>query len=270
MKFSKYHGCGNDFVIVENQINDLSKLAKDICERNTGVGADGLINVDTTSITMDFYNQDGSTGTMCGNGLRSLSAYLLDKQIVKENHFTVFTKAGEMQVEVLDMMQSLFKINLGLPSFDCTKLQIKVAKPTFIEQRIDYQNQPYICYAVMIGVKHLVIYVDDLEKITNDIGEYFSHYPLFEDSINVDFVKIKNENEIYLKTYERGVGFTKACGTGAAASFIITNKYKHSSGYMRVTMDIDSLDLTMNDKKEIIMIGSAAKICDGTYIWRNK
>lgn len=83
INFSKYHGCGNDFIIVENFKEDAQKLAKDICNRNTGVGADGFINLDTTNIKMNFYNQDGSIGTMCGNGLRCLSAYLLEKNLSK-------------------------------------------------------------------------------------------------------------------------------------------------------------------------------------------
>lgn len=269
IKFSKYHGCGNDFIIVENFKEDAQKLAKDICNRNTGVGADGFINLDTTNIKMNFYNQDGSIGTMCGNGLRCLSAYLLEKKLIKTSSFEVLTDAGKMKVEVKDFQKPLFKVNLGKASFDTTKLQIETNNQVFLNEELSYQGNTYICYAVFIGVKHLVIYVDNVTTITEEIGHYLSNHPLFKDAINVDFVSIINPNELRLKTYERGVGFTKACGTGAAASFVITNMFKQGSDTIKVVMDIDSLVLTKSENEEIIMQGTALKICDGRYMWRN-
>lgn len=269
INFSKYHGCGNDFIIVENIEENVAKLAIEMCNRYTGIGADGLINLDRKNIKMNFYNQDGSHGSMCGNGLRCLSAYLLDNKIINKQEFELLTDAGKMKVEVVDSKIPLFRINLGNPSFDSTKLQIETVKPNFLNEKLTYKNNIYYGYAVLIGVKHLVIFVDDINGITKELGSYLSNNPIFKDAINVDFVSLINNKELHLRTYERGVGFTKACGTGAAASFIITNKFKGGNDTIKVVMDIDSLDITKNESDEVIMTGKALKICDGTYIWRN-
>lgn len=268
INFYKYHGCGNDFIIVkETEIantKNLNKLIVDICNRYTGVGADGFIIVKENPISMEFYNQDGSSGTMCGNGIRSLSAFLIDERIVNTLNFEISTKAGIMKVTMLNNNPYIFKICLGEYSLNTHKLGIKTNISTFINQEITYNGVDYTVNAVFIGVKHLVIFIENKELITEEFGKYLSNYPLFIDQINVNFVYVIDENNFYQKTYERGVGFTNACGTGACASLIIGKMLKKCGNEVNIHMELGILKITL-ENNQIMMEGPSKKICQGIY-----
>lgn len=276
MKFSKYHGCGNDFIILRKkdvETKNLSILARQICNRYTGVGADGMIVIEEKTLVMDFYNQDGSRGSMCGNGLRSLGAYLLDNHLVstknsKDLGFKVQTLAGPMTLKVVYTQPYIFEANLGKPSFDSKQLEIDTSLPQFLNQTLSYKEKDIIVNAVWIGVKHLVVWVNQIEEdCTEALGCYLSNHPLFKDRINVDFVQVVTPTLFRLKTYERGVGFTKACGTGCAASYIIGRKEQKCEKKVTIQMELGSLEIE-EVEGSIIMRGPAEKICDGIYVER--
>ncbi len=271
IKFNKYHGCGNDFIIIkEEEIKDINinNFVQDICNRYTGIGADGLMLDCLNKIEMKFYNQDGRSGTMCGNGLRSFAAYLVDNKKVKTNKFDIITPAGTMKVEMIQNNPYIFKANLGKYSYDTKLLQIDTILDKFIDEEIKYNNQTIKCSAVFIGTKHLVVITDNIEDLYNEgLGHYLSTNILFKDDINVDFVKIIDRQNVLMKTYERGVGFTKACGTGSCATFIILKSKGLCDDKLNVHMDLGILQISSNNE-DIIMEGPAEKICEGTYIWR--
>ncbi len=269
IKFSKYHGCGNDFIIVkENEVSgikNIKHLITRICNRHTGVGADGFIIAKSNPLAMDFYNQDGSTASMCGNGIRALGAFMFDEKMVENPSFVIETLAGNIEMRLLQKPNYLFQVILNEYSFDSSKLAIDTTKSTFLSQEMMYHDFSFSVSAVQIGSKHLVIFVDDLKAITKDLGEFFSQHHLFKDQINVDFVEQIDYEHFKLKTYERGVGFTKACGTGACASLIIGN-YLHKCGNtVNVIMELGTLKVIKYHNK-IIMEGPAQKICDGIYL----
>jgi len=264
IKFSKYHACANDFIIIwEKDVRgiDYCVLAESICDRHTGIGADGLI-ITNEKKEMIFYNQDGSIASMCGNGIRALSLYLLDKKMLPESSFSISTLAGEIKIEHLK--NNIFKAMIGDYSFDTKKLMISSSKSVFLNEEIRYMDKTYITSAVYVGVKHLVIFLRDFSEIDDKMGAYFCKYFLFKDDINVDFVIKKSDDLIYVKTYERGVGFTKACGTGAIASVIIGNLYYGLKKRVLVTLEEGFIEITLKNKKAY-MVGDANKICDGVY-----
>ena len=138
--FSKYHGCGNDFIIVsEKEVVDsnYSELATKICNRNTGVGADGFIVVGENPLEMIFYNADGSRAPMCGNGIRCFAKYCFDKGIRNESEYKVLTLAGEMGVKVISENPFVVEIDMGKPDFTPIKCGIKTDKEDFLKQNIE-------------------------------------------------------------------------------------------------------------------------------------
>lgn len=268
IKFYKYHGCGNDFIIVKEEdifnlnIND---LVRKICDRTTGIGSDGLLIDLKDKIGMDFYNQDGSHGTMCGNGLRSFCAYLVDINKVQSNSFQVITPDTIKDIELLQKDPHVFKVNLGKPSFDPKKIEVKTTKDRYLNEPFVYNNKTYYGNAIYTSVKHLVVFVDDVMDLYDEgLGSYLSNNDVFIDRINVDFVKVIDEHNFKMKTYERGVGFTKACGTGACASYVIGKLQKKCIDNVNVHMDLGTLNISDNNG-EIIMVGPAQKICEGIY-----
>lgn len=271
IKFNKYHGCGNDFIIVKEEDLkdvDLTNFIISICNRYKGIGADGLMIDMKESIEMKFYNQDGRSGTMCGNGLRSFSAYLKDIKKVKEDNFDVITPAGVMRIETINTNPYIFKANLGKYSYSTKLLEIDTLKETFIDEDIYYGDRVITCTAVFIGTKHLVVITDNKDDLYDEsLGKFLSTHKLFKDDINVDFVYIQDKNNILMHTYERGVGFTKACGTGSCASYIILKDKNLCADYLNVHMEYGAL-LISSLNEDIIMEGPAEKICEGTYIWR--
>lgn len=264
INFYKYHGLGNDFIIVDafKEEFDYSSFAKNITNRNTGVGADGLIVVLKEPLTMLFYNQDGSLGTMCGNGLRCFSKYVLDMGFIQKQKFTVVTSAGLFNVEKID---NLIKIEFKDVSLEPKLMDINTTKNVFLEEKV--LNS--ICYAAYSGTSHLVVFVDEFDSITESYAKSLHKHPIFKSKINVNFVQILTRSQLRIKTYERGVGFTLACGSGAIASFKICRLLGVVDELVVVGYDIG--DLILEEKNNIFYFtGPAIKIARGTYFYNIK
>ena len=246
MKLEKYHGLGNDFLITEDLtlINNSSMISQ-LCNRYTGIGADGLMIVKQNPLEMIFYNQDGTRGEMCGNGIRCFSYYCYLHNIVDSNFFDVLTLDGVKHIQVLTKEPFTAKVNMGnfIQEYD--------------EYLIEFNNKNYKTYNISFGVPHTVIYTD--ETPTEELGKYISNHPHFINKTNVNFVIIKNKGEIYLTTYERGVGFTKACGTGSCSSFIISYNLGLVGNKVIVHQALGSLVITKEDTN-IYMEGPSIKV----------
>ncbi len=261
MKFSKYHGLGNDFIITEYQKEyDYSKLAIKFCQNHISIGADGFIVVKKEPLEMIFYNQDGSMAPMCGNGIRAFARYVFENKIVNDHNFAVKTNAGILRVEILEAKQDNFivKINMGKPIFD-NKL-IKASDDLNVFGREILIDKKYIIYSLFMGTIHTVILTDDL-NISEYEGNKLCNYPLFLEKTNVNFVKKIDKLNYKVKTYERGVGFTYACGTGACATFVILNKLGLVQDLVNIHLKYGVLTIT-KEKDDIYMQGSVCHIFD--------
>ncbi len=260
MKFNKYHGLGNDFIIVEEQTLDYSELAKKVCDRHIGVGADGLIIVKKDPLTMLFYNADGSEGTMCGNGLRCFGKYCKDHKVALGPLLEVQTLAGIKTVEFLK--DDLYKTNLGKPVFDSEIMQIHNTESKFL-------NQPLFgvrVSAVFTGAIHAVVFVLNVDSVqVQELGERISNHPIFGDRANVDFVQVIDRENFLVRTYERGVGWTMACGTGAAASFVIGKNKGYCDEEVTVSFPLGKVLVQSHADGEILLTGPAKKICSGDF-----
>lgn len=223
--FYKYHGCGNDFIITEyNKNYDYNDLTKKICNRYIGIGADTLIVVkeEKENYAVFFYNSDGSKAPMCGNGIRCAASYLDEtKGVFKLNNvIKIKTDSG---VRTVYKENNQYLINMGKPSFNKEDLSLSICEDEMIDYKHLYQNKEYYLNAVFMTTHHLIIVVDDL-NITEEVGRYFCENEMFKKQINVNFVKIINRQTLEIKTYERGVGFTKACGSGTTAAVCVLDR----------------------------------------------
>lgn len=221
IKVTKMQGCGNDFVIIdyyEYKKTGLSmiELAKKICNRNFGIGADGMIIPDTnlnneTDIAWYFYNSDGTTAQMCGNGMRCFAKYVWDKKLVNKKTFSVKTFAGIIKPEILD--NGFIKVNMGVPVFEDEKIPFKG------ERKIYVKGREFYITPVSMGNPHCVILTDDDPMyLAREYGSDIEVHPYFPEKTNTEFVKVISRTEIEMCVHERGCGITLACGTGACAS----------------------------------------------------
>jgi diaminopimelate epimerase len=223
IKITKMQGCGNDFAIIdysefEKTGMEMSELAKKVCDRNFGVGADGMIipNLtpsDETDIAWYFYNSDGSTAQMCGNGMRCFAKYVYDKKLVNKKSFSVKTLAGVIKPELLD--DGLVKVNMGTPILEDAKI------PFCGERKLTALDKDFKITPVSMGNPHCVIITDeDPMELAQTYGPLIEKHKFFPEKTNTEFVKVKSKTEIDMRVYERGCGITLACGTGACASVV--------------------------------------------------
>ena len=254
-----YDGLGNTFSIVNNaeiQGLDFKQLARLVCASDH-LDTDGLIILSTAPLKMIFYNKDGSISPMCGNGIRCFAKYAIDEGIVANDvdKFDVLTGAGILQVEIINRNPFLCKINMGKPIF--TPIAIKLADNGPLHRTLNIDDVNIEIHSVFMGTIHTVVFVNQIEGIKNcNLGENIHKHPLFTEKTNVNFVEVLNNNEIVVRTFERGVGWTKACGTGCCASYVIAKKTKQLTADT-VTVHLEEGKLTISGKDDIYMTGSA-------------
>jgi len=260
--FSKYHGCGNDFIIMEYVEGvDYNTLSRDICNRFTGIGADTFIMIKKTDMfEIYFYNADGTQAPMCGNGIRCAAAYLYDNDLMKEDIYQLRTLSG---IRTVYRVGNEYMINMGKPDFSKQTLSIEPSindSYELYDYKCEFKGKEYNLNGVFMTTHHLVIPVDDLD-ITDEVGEYFCTHPMFLKMINVNFVKVIDENTITLRTYERGCGWTKACGSGSSSSVVILNRKGLVNKEVKVLYQYGTLTIKLVNG-EVFMQGPAVRIAN--------
>lgn len=283
IRFAKYHGCGNSFVIVrEKDVRacDLCVLAEKMCSEHTGIGADGFMAVKTEpGLEMIFYNRDGSRAPMCGNGIRCFAKFCYDERICTDRQFPVETLAGRMIVEIAEESPFTVQINMGRPVFEPEACGIKGETDPYLKRTIEIEDADSAFYdgrdknkarfevsSIFMGTIHTVLWTDDLDKLNKEkTGSAISNHPVYTEKTNVDMVQYVNRKMIKMQTFERGAGMTLACGTGACASAVIAMTEGKCDDEIEVLLPLGSLHITKNSNGEIFMRGPAAKIADGVY-----
>lgn len=260
--FSKMQGTGNDFVVIDCMKNQfeysLPVLSKYLCNRHYGVGADGMILIDKSEeqdFQMRIFNSDGTEAEMCGNGIRCLAKYVFEKGLTDKTEFFVETLAGVKQIklELENKKVVVVKVNMGAPDVACIKYQIEI------------ENQAYYVYPVSLGNPHAVCFVKDIENFdVAKIGPILENYKYFPKKTNVEFVQVVDKQNIKIRVWERGVGETNSCGTGACASSMIAIKEKYTESELTVDLKGGKLKIQYDkEKNEIILQGEAEFVFDG-------
>lgn len=271
MRFVKMQGLGNDFIIMDDMQQSLSitpDMAREICHRRLGVGADGLMLVRPSKeadVTMFLYNSDGSVAEMCGNGIRCFAKYVYDSGIVKKTDFAVETLAGIKIIHLTleDGEVAGVRVNMGSPAFDKADIPMIGEGECRLEQ-IAVLGRKFTCSAANTGVPHLVVYVDDISE--EDILKYgaaLETHPLFPAKINVNFAQIKGKDRITVRTWERGCGRTFACGTGSCAAAVCAARDSYTNKNATVELAFGELYIEWAQDGSIYMTGPAKTVYEG-------
>ena len=267
VKFFKYHGIGNDFIIIdalkEKIPENISELSRKLCHRNFGIGADGLIIVhssDSVDIRMQIINSDGSEAEMCGNGIRCFAKYVYENKYVKGQKFTVETLAGTMIPEIIlkNGEVSAVIVDMGEPSFKRKDVPMLGEKEEAIDEPLEVLDKTIRVTSVLMGVPHCVVFVDDLDAV--DLSKYgpaLEKNPVYPQKTNVHFVKVINENELKMRIWERGAGITLACGTGACGSLVAAVRNNKTNRNARVELPGGVLNIEWASNNHVYMTGPA-------------
>lgn len=234
--FTKMQGCGNDFVILDYPEYRksgifMTELARKLCDRHFGVGADGLIIPDYKTTEADigwyFYNSDGSTAQMCGNGMRCFARYLYDRKVTEKQEFTVKTGAGIITPKILPTDE--VQVKMSVPILEVEKIPFLGNKALNYELKLN--DITFVGNAVSMGNPHFVIFIEgNTMDYAKKYGPQIELNKMFPEKTNVEFVKQISRTELELSVWERGCGITLACGTGACATVVagILNNFTES------------------------------------------
>lgn len=278
LKFEKYQGAGNDFVIVsekeliEKGIPEYGEFASQVCNRHFGIGADGLIILKYVASMpfMFFFNADGSQAPMCGNGIRCFSHYLVNNHLVDGNEFVVKTVPWDLTIRVnYDEEKDDFsaRVNMGKPIFNIKEL-INTEKEQFLREKINIDGKEIEISYIFMGTDHSVIFVNDFSDYDIDeIGKKIENYTdLFPKKVNVNFVKVYDRKRMEVITWERGAGRTLACGTGATASAVLAKTFGFVDDKVNVKVPGGQLVIEYEGgENDAFMTGPSEKIAEGLY-----
>ncbi len=279
--FEKYQGNGNDFIVIDSRGNNLYKNyktnkifdIKKICNRQFGIGADGVIFVEEAYednyARMIIFNSDGSEAQMCGNGIRCLVEYLhLNDALKKKDiEYKIETKAG---LKIAKYINDEITVKMGFPILDCQNIPTTIEKKInsipshdFIEKNFNSKG-----YAVGMGNPHLIFFLQDIESISlPSLGPLFERNVLFPEKTNVHFCQILNRDNIKVKVWERGVGQTLACGTGACAIHVAAYKLGLCNSETIVSLPGGNLKINWsNEDCEVMMTGNAIRVFSGSML----
>ncbi|RBO78398.1 diaminopimelate epimerase [Marinomonas aquiplantarum] len=270
LKFTKMHGLGNDFVVVDavsRKVFFNKSQIERLSDRNWGIGFDQLLVVEPPSNPdMDFryriYNSDGSEVEHCGNGARCFAKFVLDRELTHKRVINVETKRGAIQLRVMD--SGLVTVDMGAPSFVPADLPFSAELDDGLYPlTVDGEN--YQITPVSVGNPHAVLKVDALQDDqVQSLGAKIESHERFPSKVNVGFMQVVNSSEINLRVFERGVGETQACGTGACAAVVAGIK----QGWLapKVTAHLRGGDLHIEwagEGEPILMTGPAEKVFEG-------
>lgn len=271
--FCKMQATGNDFIMVDYIKNkfeySLEMLSKFLCDRHYGIGGDGVIFIEESEVAdfkMRIFNIDGSEAEMCGNGIRCLGKYVFEKKLTNKNKFKIETLAGIKELElIVENRTVLFiKVDIGKPILEYS--EIPVIYPDLEEDNgisINIENKNYEVFPISIGNPHAVCFVEDLESVNlKKAGSIIENYKYFPKKINVEFVEIIDKENIKVRVWERGVGETLSCGTGACAATVMSVIKKSTESELTVDLRGGKLKVLYN-KNKIALTGPASIVFDG-------
>ena len=273
MRFAKYHGTGNDFVMLEDledRFTLSSALVSGLCDRHMGVGADGVIRIAPSGdadFFMDYWNADGNVAEMCGNGIRCLAKYVYDRGFTSKTELRGDTRAGvkDLVLTISDGAVSSVKVDMGAPVF--TRKEIPMAGPpeeTFVDEPMTAGEARYRATAVSMGNPHLVL-IGDLDPTQVDVqvlGPALQRHPDFPEQTNVEFVRV-TDGVVDVRVWERGSGQTMACGTGACAALVAASQVGIVGRQATVRFPGGELEVEWAPDGHVYLAGPATFVFDG-------
>lgn len=275
--FTKMHGCGNDYVFVDTgcaTIEDPVALAIAVSDRHTGIGSDGLILIDPAGqdahLAMRMFNADGSVGRMCGNGIRCVCKYAYERGLCRARPMRIATASGtvtlDYQTSADDLVVSV-SVDMGAPILTPRDIPVDDPRERLVNIPDLWTDQPGPVTCVSMGNPHAVCFVDDLDAVDlAAIGPQIEHLSIFPERVNLHLARIDTPSSVTMRTWERGSGLTRACGTGACAvcvAGVLTGRTSRT-----ITTHLPGGDLEINwdeQTSRITMTGPAVEVYTGVW-----
>ena len=273
--FTKWQGCGNDFVLIDDraeQISDPADLAVRMCDRHYGIGADGLILV-LPSVDADFrmaiFNADGSEAEMCGNGIRCFARLVYDYGLTDKTTFTVETGAGILRPSLIfieDGIQSV-RVDMGEPVLEAEDIPVVgLGRGPIVNRPITVLGHTYDVTCVSMGNPHCVVFIEDLAALDIDrIGPAFEKHEWFPRRVNTEFVVIRDRTHLRMRVWERGASVTLACGTGACATLVAAVLNHKTERQVEIELDGGILTVEWAEDNHVYMTGPADLVFKGEW-----
>ncbi len=273
MKFTKMHGCGNDYVYVnlfEEQIENPAKVSIAVSDRHFGIGSDGLITIGASEIAdfrMRIYNADGSEAEMCGNGIRCVAKYVYDHKLTDKTEITVETGAGvkTLQLTVEDDKVTLVRVDMGEPILTPDEIPVVAEGDRVVDEPIVVDDKEWRMTCVSMGNPHAVVFVDDVAHFELEkYGPLFENHVRFPKRTNTEFVQIISRNEAIMRVWERGSAETWACGTGTCATVMACILNGLTDNDVLVHLRGGDLRIVYDEKSNhVFMTGPATEVFEG-------
>ncbi len=282
MKFTKMHGCGNDYVYVDctkEVIPNISETAIRVSDRHFGIGSDGMILIkasDVADFEMDMYNADGSRGKMCGNGIRCVAKYVYDHGLTDKTTITVNTLSGikTLKLTVEDGKVSKVRVDMGEPELIPAQVPVKASvlgladdrREAIVAEPLEIKGRSYDITCVSMGNPHCITFIgEDVRNFPLEaVGPVFEKHELFPERVNTEFINVIDKDHLRMRVWERGSGETLACGTGACAVAVAS----YLNGFTGRSVDIEllggHLEVVYDEQtNHVFMTGPATEVFSG-------
>ncbi|HWP58199.1 MAG TPA: diaminopimelate epimerase [Candidatus Acidoferrales bacterium] len=268
IRFTKMHGCGNDFVVIDcfrHPVADLGKYAQKLAHRRFGVGADQILTVAPSEVAdfkMEIYNADGSQVEMCGNGIRCLAKYVRDHGLTDKDELSVETLGGIVRPRLVG---SQVEVDMGEPILEGRKIPVR-ADGQIVNYALDVDGTSYEVTCLSMGNPHCVVYLDaDLDHFdVEGIGPRFEYNSFFPKRVNAEFVEVVKPDEVRVRVWERGAGETWACGSGACAVGVAGVLTGRTARKVTVHLLGGDLKIEWRTDNRVYMTGGAEEVFEGT------
>lgn len=276
MKFTKMHGCGNDYIYINGfqvKVDDPAQLSIKMSNRHFGVGSDGIVLIlpsDVADFRMRMFNSDGSEAEMCGNAIRCVGKYVYDNKMTDKTSITIETLAGIkiLDMTVVDEKVTYAKVDMGEPILKAEVIPVISDKSPVIGEEIDVNGKTFEFTCVSMGNPHAIAYVDDTDIFeVEKIGKLVEIDEKFPKKVNVEFAQIMDNETIKMRVWERGSGETLACGTGACATLVasVLNNLTDRKAVVKL-IGGDLLIEWDKESNHIYMSGEAVTTFEGEWL----
>jgi diaminopimelate epimerase len=268
--FRKYHGLGNDYLVIDPNIHDVDLTAdaiRLICDRNFGIGADGILYgpFETEGVLrVRIFNPDGSEAEKSGNGLRIFAKYLFENKYVDRSDFSIETSGGIVHAQIKDRTANLIRIKMGKVTFLSTEIPAKGKEREVVGEELEINGDKYKVTCLSIGNPHCVIPMEDVsEEKAKTLGPFVENHDMFPNRINMQLLKVVDRANIEIRIWERGAGYTLASGSSSCAAAGAARKLGMVDDRINVKMPGGSLLIEIGEDQEINMTGPVEGVFEG-------
>ena len=265
----RYHGLGNDYVVFDPNKNELELTpgnVKMICDRNAGLGADGVLEgpvIKEDGMHVKVWNPDGSESETSGNGVRIFAKYLMDHEYVKEQKFSIQTLSGPIEVECLNNRATEFRVKMGKASFISREIPVTGEVREVINESFIFHNKEYKATCLTVGNPHCIIFMDQVTpELAKELGPYVENADEFPEKMNLQICRKIDTGNLDIEIWERGSGYTKASGTGSCAAAVAAYRLGLVENRVNVNQPGGMIQIDIKDDDTIYMTGTVGYVAD--------